>query len=96
MPHSNYYTQLCTTRWKHPGKSSAQVKGNEKKTTLIMRSHQLKSKELKKDNLIRRCHQLKSKELKKDNLIRRGLKIVSAGLASNESLERTAFILDKV
>ena len=27
---------------------------------------------------------------------RRGLRIVSAGLASNESLERTAFILDKV
>merc|ERR1712180_296616 len=40
MPHSDYYTRLCTTR--------------------------------------------------------RGLKIVSAGLASNESLERTAFILDKV
>ena len=28
--------------------------------------------------------------------LRRGLRIVSAGLASNESLERTAFILEKV
>ena len=32
-----------------------------------------------------------------DNLdLRRGLRIVSAGLASNDSLERSAFILEKV
>ena len=31
-----------------------------------------------------------------NNPDRRGLRIVSAGLASNESLERTALILDKV
>ena len=31
-----------------------------------------------------------------NNPDRRGLRIVSASLASNESLERTAFILDKV